>query len=81
MNDDEFDPDWDQALFTASIPVIKTGESALDVDDWEARYTEDTTGYVPDPLTTSFTDLDLGPALLKLGDRSQWADLDAWSES
>jgi hypothetical protein len=79
MNDDdsEFDADWDHSLFTSSIPVIKRNP-APDDDDWEARYNEDTTGYVSDPLTTSFTDLDLGPALLKLGDTKEWAALDSW---
>jgi hypothetical protein len=79
MNDDGsvYDADWDHSLFTASIPVVKRGNS-LDDDDWEARYNEDTTGYVSDPLTTSFTDLDLGPALLRLGDSTEWAALDSW---
>ena len=66
--------------FTGSIPVIKRSD-AIDEDDWEARYNEDTTGYVSDPLTTSFTDMDLGPALLKLGETAEWADLDSWLES
>ena len=74
-DDSDFDADWDHSLFTASIPVIKRPD-AIDEDDWEARYNEDTTGYVSDPLTTSFTDLDLGPALLKLGDAAEWADVD-----
>jgi hypothetical protein len=77
--DAEYDADWDHDLFTGSLPVIKPGESSLDPDDWEARYNEDTTGYVSDPLTTSFTDLDLGPAILKLGETTEWADLDLWS--
>ncbi|HEY5230452.1 MAG TPA: hypothetical protein VIJ11_06140 [Galbitalea sp.] len=78
MKDDaEFDAEWDHSLFTASIPVIKRGETTDD-EDWEARYNEDTTGYVSDPLTTSFTDLDLGPALVKLGETTEWADLDSW---
>jgi hypothetical protein len=79
MNDDdsEFDADWDHTLFTASIPLVKRADSP-DNDDWETRYNEDTTGYVSDPLTTSFTDLDLGPALLKLGDTTEWAALDSW---
>ena len=79
MNDDgsEFDADWDHSLFTASIPLVKRVDSPAD-DDWEARYNEDTTGYVSDPLTTSFTDLDLGPALVKLGDTTEWASLDSW---
>jgi hypothetical protein len=82
MNDDaEFDAEWDRSLFTASLPVIAPGEFAHDVDDWEARYTEDTTGYVSDPLTTSFTDLDLGPALPKLGDTVEWADLGSWLDA
>jgi len=47
-------------------------------DDWEARFNEDTTGYVSDPLTTSFTDMDLGPAILKLGETSGLAGFEAW---
>jgi len=78
-DDDEFDAEWDHSLFTGSIPVIKRTETGED-DDWEARYNEDTTGYVSDPLTTSFTDLDLGPALIKLGDPSEWADLEDWTD-
>ncbi|MDQ1545152.1 MAG: hypothetical protein QOH69_56 [Actinomycetota bacterium] len=79
MNDDgsEYDADWDHSLFTSSIPVVNRNRTPDD-DDWEARYNEDTTGYVSDPLTTSFTDLDLGPALLKLGDTTEWAALDSW---
>jgi hypothetical protein len=73
----EYDAEWDSSLFTASLPVIKRGEPQDD-DDWEARYNEDTTGYVSDPLTTSFTDLDLGPALLKLGETREWSDLENW---
>ncbi len=65
----DYDAEWDGSLFTASIPVLTRSELPAE-DDWEARYNEDTTGYVSDPLTTSFTDLDLGPALLKLGDSS-----------
>jgi hypothetical protein len=77
MDDDvDFDAEWDHSLFTASIPVVKP--SAFSDEDWEARYNEDTAGYVSDPSTTSFTDMDLGPARLKLGDTGQWADLDSW---
>jgi hypothetical protein len=77
-SDAEYDAEWDHSLFTGSLPVTTGGASALDLEDWEARYNEDTTGYVSDPLTTSFTDLDLGPAVLKLGDTSEWADLESW---
>ena len=76
-DDSDYDAEWDRSLFTGSIPVVKRAET-LDEDDWEARYNEDTTGYVSDPLTTSFTDLDLGPALLKLGETTEWADLADW---
>jgi hypothetical protein len=77
MDDDvDFDAEWDHSLFTASIPVVK--HNAFSDDDWETRYNEDTTGYVSDPSTTSFTDLDLGPALMKLGETAEWADLDSW---
>ena len=79
-DDSDFDAEWDRSLFTASIPLVKPAASS-DQDDWEARYNEDTTGYVSDPLTTSFTDLDLGPALLKLGNTAEWADLDSWLEA
>jgi hypothetical protein len=78
-NEPEYDAEWEGALFTGPIPVVK-GWATPDEDDWEARYNEDTTGYVSDPLTTSFTDMDLGPALLKLGRTAEWADLD-WLES
>jgi hypothetical protein len=79
MDDDvEFDAEWDQSLFTASIPVVKRFEFSEE-DDWESRYNEDTTGYVSDPSTTSFTDMDLGPALLKLGETTDWSsEVDAW---
>jgi hypothetical protein len=79
-DDSEYDAEWDQSLFTASIPVIKRSGTPEE-DDWEARYNEDTTGYVSDPLTTSFTDLDLGPALLKLGETAEWSDLDSWLDA
>jgi len=80
-NDDtDFDAEWDRSLFTGSIPVLNRAD-LQDDDDWEARYNEDTTGYVSDPLTTSFTDLDLGPARLELGRTSEWADLSDWPES
>jgi hypothetical protein len=76
----EFDAEWDHSLFTASIPVIAR-HKATEFDDWEARYNEDTTGFVSDPLTTSFTDLDLGPALLRLSDTVGLAgDLD-WPDA
>jgi hypothetical protein len=73
----EYDADWDHTLFTASIPIVRR-EATPEEDDWEARFNEDTTGYVSDPLTTSFTDLDLGPALLKLGETAEWASLETW---
>jgi hypothetical protein len=79
-DDSDFDAEWDRSLFTGSIPVVKPGHP-VDDEDWEARYNEDATGYVSDPLTTSFTDMDLGPALLKLGDTTEWADLDSWSDA
>jgi hypothetical protein len=77
-SDTEYDAEWDHSLFTDSLPLTNGGASALDPEDWEARYNEDTTGYVSDPLTTSFTDLDLGPAILKLGDTTEWDDLESW---
>jgi hypothetical protein len=80
-DDSDYDAEWDGALFTDSIPLVKPGSVPDDGEDWEARYNEDTTGYVSDPLTTSFTDLDLGPALLKLGDTAEWADLDSWLDA
>lgn len=74
-DDSDYDAEWDGSLFTASIPVLRQG-TVSDDDDWEARYNEDTTGYVSDPLTTSFTDMDLQPALLKLGQSTEWHDHD-----
>ncbi|HEY1530641.1 MAG TPA: hypothetical protein VGF80_07495 [Galbitalea sp.] len=79
-DDSDYDAEWDRSLFTASIPVV-TRSGATPDDDWEARYSEDTTGYVSDPLTTSFTDLDLGPALLKLGETAEWASLEDWLDA
>ena len=79
-DDSDYDAEWEGSLFTGSIPVMKHPGLA-DEDDWEARYNEDTTGYVSDPLTTSFTDMDLGPALLKLGETREWDDLDSWVEN
>jgi hypothetical protein len=82
MNSDnsDYDAEWDGSLFTAAIPVV-TRSGAPEDDDWEARYNEDTTGYVSDPLTTSFTDLDLGPALRGLGEKADWADFDSWLDA
>jgi hypothetical protein len=51
------------------------------MDDWEDRFNQDTSGYVSDPLTTSFTDLDLGPAQIELRKSAEWAELDSWYES
>ncbi len=79
-DDSDYDAEWDGSLFTAAMPVVKRTEAPED-DDWEARYNEDTTGYVSDPLTTSFTDLDLGPALLKLGETAESSDLDSWLDA
>ncbi len=80
-HDAEYDAEWDHALFTCPDPCrARRALTSLDEDDWEARYNEDTTGYVSDPLTTSFTDLDLGPALLKLGHTAEWADLQSWTD-
>jgi hypothetical protein len=78
--DSQYDAEWDHSIFTSSIPVVKHPDVPAD-DDWEARYNEDTKGYVSDPLTTSFTDLDLGPALIKLGETTEWADLDSWLDA
>jgi hypothetical protein len=80
MDDDvEFDAEWDHSLFTESIPVVRF--SGFSDEDWEARFNEDTTGYVSNPATTSFTDMDLGPALLKLSQSTEWSDIDSWLES
>ncbi|HEX4402601.1 MAG TPA: hypothetical protein VHZ98_14865 [Galbitalea sp.] len=80
MDDDvEFDAEWDHSLFTASIPVVK--QSSFSGEDWEARYNEDTAGYVSNSATTSFTDMDLGPALTRLGRTSEWTELDSWLDS
>jgi hypothetical protein len=79
-DDSDFDAEWDRALFTASIPIMRP-RAVPDDDDWEARYNEDTTGYVSDPLTTSFTDMDLGPALLKLGQTTDLHDFDSWLDA
>jgi hypothetical protein len=77
-NEAEFNFDWDSAPFTPSTPLASPGGSSF--EDWEERYSEDTTGYVPDPLTTSFTDMDLRPALLKLSQTPEWAEHDPWAE-
>jgi hypothetical protein len=53
---DDFNFDWEALTFSAR----PAGDPAwLATDDWEERFARDTTGYLSDPLTTSFTDLDL----------------------
>ena len=79
-DESDYDAEWEGSLSTAPIPVRKRS-TTTDDDDWEARYDEDTTGYVSDPLTTSFTDFDFGPALAKLSTTTEWTDLDSWLES
>ncbi|HEY2644377.1 MAG TPA: hypothetical protein VGI56_11550 [Galbitalea sp.] len=74
----QFDLGWDGAPVAQAAPLFPAGDGS--VDDWEARYNEDTTGYVPDPLTTSFTDLDLRPALLAAGVTEEWST-EAWPEA
>ena len=74
----EFNFDWDALSFSSA----RSASPATDpIDDWEERVGQDTTGYVPNSLTTSFTDLDLGPALVDLRKTPEWADLDSWSDS
>jgi hypothetical protein len=73
----EFDLDWSASRAENSAPLFPAGDSS--VDDWEKRYSEHTTGFVPDPLTTSFTDLDLRPALPSAV-APKWHD-SAWSVS
>jgi hypothetical protein len=77
-NSDDFNLDWD-ALSFSTAP--RTHSDWLLADEWEDRFTQDTTGYVADSLTTSFTDLDLGSAQVDLRNTSEWADLDSWSDA
>ena len=75
---DNFDLDWESLSFSSTRSI---GDGSDSIDDWEERFNQDTTGYVPDPSTTSFTDLDLGPAQVELRHTSEWADLDSWSDA
>jgi hypothetical protein len=74
----EFDLDWSHAPALLGAPLFPAGDSS--VDDWEGRYNRDMSGFVPDPLTTSFTDLDLRPALLEVAVAPEWLD-DEWPVS
>jgi hypothetical protein len=80
MDDDlsEFDLDWIASRALIDAPLFPAGDSSI--EDWEERYNRDTTGFVPDPLTTSFTDLDLGPARLEAAVAPEWLDED-WPPS
>jgi hypothetical protein len=73
---DNFDLDWEALTFSSTRT---SGADSGSMDDWEQRFNQDTTGYVPNPSTTSFTDLDLGPARADLQRSAEWADLDSWS--
>ena len=74
----DFDFDWEALTFSANRPA---DSDSVSMDDWEDRFNQDTSGYVSDPLTTSFTDLDLGPAQIELRKSAEWAELDSWYES
>ena len=75
---ESFDFDWESLSFSSTRSL---GDGSDSIDDWEERFNQDTTGYVPDPSTTSFTDLDLGPALIELRHTAEWTALDSWSET
>lgn len=74
----DFDFDWEALTFSSDrVP----SDDSPSIEDWEDRFNEDTTGYVSNPLTTSFTDLDLGPAQLELRKSAEWAELDSWLDA
>jgi hypothetical protein len=73
---DDFNFDWDALAFSGAVTSGADWQAA---DEWEDRFARDTAGYVSDPLTTSFTDLDLGAAQRKLRATPEWADVDSWS--
>lgn len=77
-NSDDFNLDW-EALSFSTAPG--TTSDWLAADEWEDRFTQDTSDYVADSLTTSFTDLDLGAAQVDLRNTPEWADLDSWSDA
>lgn len=61
--DDEnssLDYDYDAAPHTGSMPVIAEGMSSL--EDWTEMRREYLPGLADDPLTATFSDLDLEPA-------------------
>jgi hypothetical protein len=75
---DNFDLDWEALTFSST----RVGRADFgSIDDWEQRFNQDTTGYVPNPATTSFTDMDLSPARADLRVSAEWADLDSWSDA
>jgi len=75
---DDFNLEWESLTFSTAPTE---GETWLGSDEWEERYIQDTTGYVSDPLSTSFTDLDLSEAQIDLRNTKEWADLDSWSDA
>ena len=75
---EDFDLDWEALTFSSARSV---GDGSSSMDEWEERLSFDTTGYVSDPLTTSFTDLDLEPARADLRQSPEWSDLDSWSDA
>jgi hypothetical protein len=92
-SENDFDFDW-EALTFSSTRAPSTDSAAFEseflsgdsIADWEERFSRDTTGYVADPATTSFTDMDLGPARLDLAQSGftsaeNWTDLDSWTDS
>ena len=78
QGDGDFNFDW-EALSFSSDRVSSVDPTPM--EDWEDRFNQDTTGYVSNPLTTSFTDLDLGPAQLELRKTPEWAELDSWLDA
>ena len=73
---DDFDLEWEALTFSSALVL-----GSASVEDWEDRFNEDTSGYVSNPLTTSFTDLDLADARAELRETAEWAELDSWSEA
>jgi hypothetical protein len=78
QSSENFNLDWESLTFS---PRSTGDDGWLTSDDWEGRYGQDTTGYIPDPLTRSFTDLDLSGARVDLRNTPGWADIDSWSDA
>jgi hypothetical protein len=61
----EFDLDFEAYPSTGTLAIVRESASRLgdaSLGDWEQAYKLDRPGLGTDPLTATFTDLDLAPA-------------------